>query len=75
MFLDSGIHASWWTLRQELSTHQVATVVLRAADGRTLRIRKGTTPEQADKQIYQTLQIPEQVMRPVKTWGCGSKLG
>jgi transposase len=69
MFLDAGIHTSWWTLRQELATHQVATVVLLAADGRTLRIRKGTTPEEAHKQIYQTLQIPEKVMKPVKTWG------
>jgi len=43
--------------------------VLLAADGRTLRIRKGTTPEEAHKQIYQTLQIPEKVMKPVKTWG------
>ena len=27
-FLDRGVHTSWWTLRQQLSTHQVVTVVL-----------------------------------------------
>lgn len=68
MFLDAGIHTSWWTLRQELSTHQVVTVVLPANDGRTLRIRKDTLPEPVHKEIYRTLQIPERVMKPVKTW-------
>ena len=27
-FLDRGVHTSWWTLRAQLSTHQVVTVVL-----------------------------------------------
>jgi predicted transporter len=27
-FLDDGVHTSWWTLRQQLSTHQVITVAL-----------------------------------------------
>ncbi len=67
-FLDRGIHTSWWTLRQQLSTHQVITVVLPTADGRVLKIRKGTTPELAPKEIYATLKIPTEVMKPVKTW-------
>jgi hypothetical protein len=67
-FLDRGIHTSWWTLRQQLSTHQVITVVLPTADGRVLKIRKGTTPELAHKEIYATLKIPTEVMKPVKTW-------
>ena len=41
-FLQHGVHTSWWTLRQELSTHQVVTVVLPTTDGRVLRIRKAT---------------------------------
>src|SRR5207249_4129467 len=41
-FLQQGVHTSWWTLRQELSTHQVVTVVLPTTDGRVLRIRKAT---------------------------------
>ena len=27
-FLGNGIHTSWWTIHQRLSTHQVVTVVL-----------------------------------------------
>jgi transposase len=67
-FLDRGVHTSWWTLRQQLSTHQVVTVVLPTADGKVLKIRKGTTPESIHREIYSTLRIPAEVMKPVKTW-------
>jgi len=67
-FLQHGVHTSWWTLRQELSTHQVVTVVLPMADGRVLRIRKGTSPEPPHREIYETLGIPMEVLKPVKTW-------
>ena len=67
-FLDRGQHTSWWTLRQQLSTHQVITVVLPTRDGRVLKIRKGTTPEPIHREIYSTLKIPVEVMKPVKTW-------
>jgi transposase len=65
-FLDKGIHTSWGTLRKELSTHQVATVILPTDTGMVLRIRKGTTPEKIHRQIYETLNIPMEVMKPVK---------
>ena len=68
-FLDRGLHTSWWALRQQLSTHQVVSVVLPTGDGRCLKIRTGTTPEPMHKEIYSTLKIPIQVMKPVKTWG------
>jgi transposase len=68
MFLDQGIHTSWWTLRQQLSTHQIVTVVLPTSSGEILKIRKGTNPEKIHKEIYQVLAMPEQVMVPVKTW-------
>jgi len=67
-FLDKGIHTSWWSLRQELSTHQVVTVVLPTVDGRVLKIRKGGRPEPVHREIYQPLRIPQEVMKPVKTW-------
>src|SRR5437867_2482376 len=67
-FLQVGIHTSWWTIRQQLSTHQVATIVLPTADGRVLKIRKATTPEPLHHEIYVTLRIPDEVMKPVKTW-------
>jgi hypothetical protein len=62
------VHTSWWTIRQQLSTHQVVTVVLPAANGNILRIRKAGTPEPIHREIYKTLKIPEQILRPVKTW-------
>jgi transposase len=67
-FLDQGLHTSWATLREQLSTHQVATVVLPALDGRILKIRKGSTPEDVHREIYRVLQIPHQIMKPIKTW-------
>ena len=67
-FLDRGIHTSWSTLRQQLSTHQVVTIVLPTAEGKILKIRKATTPEPVHREIYATLQIPIEVMQPVKTW-------
>jgi transposase len=67
-FLQAGIHTSWWTLRQQLSTHHVATIILPTTGGRVLTIRKATTPEPVHRDIYATLRIPAEVMKPVKTW-------
>jgi transposase len=67
-FLERGVHTSWWTLRQQLSTHQVITVVLPTKNGKALKIRKGTTPEPIHREIYSTLKIPTEVMKSVKTW-------
>lgn len=67
-FLDAGVHTSWWTLRQQLGTHQVVTVVLPTGNGKILKIRKATTPEPVHKQIYATLRMPMEVMKPVRTW-------
>jgi len=68
MFLDQGVHTSWATLREQLCTHAVVTVVLQGIGGGTLRIRKGTTPEAIHKEIYETLRIPATLMKPIKTW-------
>jgi hypothetical protein len=67
-FLDDGIHTSWATLRDELSTHQVVTVALPTESGGILRIRKGTTPETTHREIYKRLGVAMEVMTPVKTW-------
>jgi transposase len=68
MFLDRGIHTSWATLREELSTHQVVTIVLPTSTGEVLRIRRATRPEPRHQEIYRVLAIPEEVMKPRKTW-------
>lgn len=67
-FVDEGIHTSWWTIRRQLSTHQVVTVVLPTANGTVLRIRKGTTPDREQREIYNILRLPMEVMKPVKSW-------
>src|SRR5881397_3782510 len=68
-FLQAGVHTSWWTIRQQLSTHQVITIVLPEDEhGRILKIRKATTPEPEHRQIYATLRIPAEVLQPIKTW-------
>jgi transposase len=66
--LDRGVHTSWATLREQLATHHVVTVVLPATNGQTLRIRKSSTPEPIHHEIYRTLQISPDIMKPVKTW-------
>lgn len=64
----SGVPASWETLRQQLSTHQVVTVILPASNGETLKIRKGSAPEETHRQIYDTPGFPHEAMKPVRTW-------
>jgi transposase len=66
--LDQAVHTSWATLREQLSTHQVVTVVLPTTTGHTLRIRRGSMPEAIHREIYRTLGITHEVIKPVKTW-------
>jgi transposase len=68
-FLQAGVHTSWSTLREYLSTHQVVTVVLHEAHSdRVLKIRKATKPEPTHHEIYTTLRIAKEVVKPTKTW-------
>ena len=66
-FLDQGIHTSWATLRGQLASHQVVTVVLPTSDGQEFRIRRATTAEPEHKAIYQALRIPEIILEPVRS--------
>jgi transposase len=66
--LDKGVHTSWPTVRDTLSTHQVCTVVLETPEGRVLEVRNGSTPEPVHKELYELLGIPSKVMKPVKRW-------
>lgn len=63
-----GCHTSWATLRQTLSAHQIATIVLPTTSGATLRMRRCSTPEPEHREIYRLLDVPEQIIAPVKTW-------
>jgi transposase len=66
--LNQGVHTSWATIRQTLSTHQVATIVLPTDRGKVLRIRKGMTPEPRHLELYRLLNVPQEIMHPIKTW-------
>lgn len=66
--LDAGHHTSWATVRDTVATHQVSTTVLPTDTGDVLRIRRASTPEPAHRELYRLLGIPQDVMRPKKTW-------
>jgi transposase len=62
--LDAGAHTSWATVREQLQTHQVNTIILPIDGGMELRIRKATTPEPIHHELYRQLGIAAQIMRP-----------
>ena len=65
---DAGDHTSWEVLREQLSTHQVVTTLLPAADGRTLAIRRGSAPDRRVGEIYRLLNLDPEPMEPIRTW-------
>jgi transposase len=69
--LRQEIHTSWATVRELLATHQVTTIVLPTDKDGVLRIRRGATPEQNHRVLYEALGVPIEIMRPVKTWSRG----
>jgi len=64
----SGESVSWETVKGELSTHQVATVVLPTTDGAVLRIRRDCSPESRHLDLYRRLEIGQRVMEPRRSW-------
>jgi hypothetical protein len=67
-FLERGMHRSWWTLRQPLSTHQLLTVILPTSTGAVLKLRQATNPEPIHREIYATLGISPEIIKPSRTW-------
>ena len=66
-FLDQGIHTSWASLREQLATHQVVTVVLPTSDGQQICIRRATTPEPEHERIYRILRVSGNLLDPVRS--------
>jgi len=66
--LGRGIHTSWWTIRQTLSTYKVCTIILPADNGKVLNIRKASRPEPEIRELYKLLNIPLEIMKPKKFW-------
>src|SRR5713101_347060 len=66
--LDQAIHTSWPTVRDTLKSHHICTVVLPTDDGSALRIRKAATPEPDVQDLYRSLGIASQIIRPQHGW-------
>lgn len=71
--LDKGVHTSWDTVRDILSTHQISTVVLPTNDGSELRIRQASKPEPQHEEIYNYLDVTHKIIKPVKIWSRKNK--
>jgi transposase len=70
--LDKGINTSFATVRRRLKTHQICTSVLPTSDGSILKIRKDSTPETDQIELYKLLDVPQQIVRPTRTWICNT---
>jgi transposase len=64
---DQGIHTSWATVRQILSTHHIMTTALPMSGGGTLRIRRDSVPDPQVREIYKLLGVPPRIMDPITT--------
>lgn len=64
---DADLYTSWVTVREQLSTHQVVTINLPTTDGRTLTIRRATTPEDSHLDLYRRLNVSPEIVTPLRT--------
>ena len=63
----AGIHDSWSTVRQRLSTQVRVTTILKTQDGQTVHLRKATRPDLYQKSVYDALGLPSLPGRTVKS--------
>jgi hypothetical protein len=54
-------------VREQVAHHSLATLVLPADGGQVIRIPKGTTPQPKQLELYRLLNIPVEVLQPIKT--------
>jgi len=64
---DHGIHTSWATVRETLSTHHALTVVLPTSNGDILCTRTASRPDDQVRQLYEALTVPTRPIKPVRT--------
>jgi transposase len=62
--LDRNVHTSWASVRNNLKTHQVSTVVLPTRNGSCLRLRMAATPDPEVQELYDLLCVPTKVINP-----------
>lgn len=53
----NGIHSSWKSIREILSTHSRVTILMKDRSGKIIRIRKTSRVEHNHKEIYSALNI------------------
>ena len=63
-----GIRTSWLTVKDILKIHQLATIILSTTSKEILKIGKEVNAEPEHLEIYKSLKISSEVMKPVKTW-------
>jgi hypothetical protein len=51
-----------------LGSHVISTIILPTDSGAILKIRKGSTPEAEQAELYKQLAVPTELIRPKKTW-------
>ena len=65
---EEGIHESWESLRELLDTQCRITTSLQLKNGKTVRVRKTSSPDTNQAEIYNALGIPTQPGRMEKTY-------
>lgn len=65
---DKGLHSSLATVREQLKTHRISTIVLPTNSRWTLKIRKCSTPEPEHRDLYRLLDVPEEVVPARRMW-------
>ncbi len=63
----AGIHDSWTTLRNVLSSHNRSTVSMQCKDGTIVHVRKSTQPTPEQQRIYSLLNIKQHPGNVIKT--------
>jgi hypothetical protein len=60
---EKGDHRTWSTIREQLSTHQRSTVILLDDQDQIHHIRVSGTPEMVHQEIYDLLDVKDQLKR------------
>ena len=63
---EKKIHFCWETIRVRLSSHMRVSTTLKREDGRVIHIRKSSRAESNHKEIYDALDLPQQLGKTLK---------
>ena len=63
---EKGVHFCWETVRVRLSSHMRVSTTMKREDGRAIHIRKSSRAESSQKEIYDALDLPQQLGKTLK---------